>query len=92
MAAGKGLDVLSDWSVVCHYQAQDLERTQAFTLDRGLRALALSERAGIILDREGARSQGTEAVVAFDGAHVTHYRPARAIPLARARGSRARLA
>lgn len=92
LTSTRGLDVLSGWSVVCHYQAQDFERTHAFTLDRGLRALALSERAGIILDRDGARSQGTEAVVALDGAHVTHYRPASTIPLASRRGSHAPLA
>jgi dipeptidase E len=80
LTSTRGLDVLSGWSVVCHYHAQDLERTHAFTLGRGLRALALSERAGIIVDRDGARSQGTEAVVALDGAHVTHYRPASTIP------------
>jgi dipeptidase E len=80
LTSTRGLDVLCGWSVVCHYRAHDLERTHAFTLHRGLRALALSERAGIILDRDGARSQGTEAVVALDGAHVAQYRPAGTIP------------
>jgi dipeptidase E len=82
LTSTRGLDVLSGWSVVCHYRAPDLERTHAFTLQHGLRALALSERAGIILDRDGARSQGAEAVVALDAAHVTHYRPASTIPFA----------
>jgi dipeptidase E len=83
----RGLDVLCGWSVMCHYRVHDLERTRAFTLDRGLRAFALSERAGITLDRDGTRSQGSDAVVALDGAHVTHYRPGSTIPLASRRGT-----
>lgn len=86
LTSTRGVDVLSGWSVVCHYRAPDLERTHAFTLHRGLRALALSERAGIILDRDGPRSQGSEAVVELDGPRITHYRPASAIPFASRRG------
>jgi len=92
LTSTRGLDVLSGWSVVCHYRAQDLERTHAFTLHRKLRALALSERAGIILDWDGARSQGTEGVVALDGAHVTHYHPGSIIPFASRRRTHTPLA
>jgi len=63
----KGLDLLFGYSVVCHYQEKDKDRNTKLAREIGP-LIVLSEKSGIILEKEVAVSLGTESfIITVDG-------------------------
>ena len=62
----KGLNLANDFAVWVHYQPQDDELIYEYQGQYDQSVLAMSERAGVILDNSGMYSVGFESAYQFD--------------------------
>jgi dipeptidase E len=62
-----GLDLADGHAVWVHYTPADDGRVHSFVERYKLPVLALSERAGLVIEDDGIRSGGFEPVWRFDG-------------------------
>lgn len=68
----RGLDVVHNYAVWCHYQPDDDARIAAFRAQSGVPVLALSERAGVCLDGTDLIALGYEPTICFTrSGHLT---------------------
>ncbi len=67
LAQTHGLDLVAGYAVWCHYHPDEDARIVEFVRERGLPVLAVSERAGVVLQRGHFASVGHEPAYRFDG-------------------------
>jgi dipeptidase E len=63
----QGLDLTQGYAIWVHYQPQDDNLIETYVRQYGQPVIALSERAGIVIESEGMRSVGFEPAYRFDG-------------------------
>ena len=62
-----GLNLAEDHDIWVHYQAKDDRRIKAYVREHQHPVLAISERAGIVIESAKIRAAGFEAAYRFDG-------------------------
>jgi dipeptidase E len=63
----KGLDLAKGHAIWVHYQPQDDDPIRAYVQQYQQPVLAISERSGIVINKEGLHTVGYETVYRFDG-------------------------
>jgi len=62
----KGLSLIKDYSIKCHYRIADDNRIEKFIESHQCQVIALSEGAGLIIGEDGAEVVGYGDVLIFD--------------------------
>ena len=67
----RGLDIISPWSIHCHYRPEEKDQIQDLIFETGSPVIALSEEAGALLADHQIHAMGTEPVdiYTFTGIH-----------------------
>ena len=63
----RGLDLANGHAIWVHYQPQDDSLIDAYVRQYQQSVIALSERSGVVMERDGMRSVGFEPAYRFDG-------------------------